>query len=327
VACLVASAGDGLAAPAPSGAGSLDGGVAATPAAVEEAGAQRACGTLPGFSKPVAAGIMAGRVRFAPFPAVTVDPHRDGHINWAMDPFHHPTWVSDFRSGWWITMLVSGWRTGGRSARAYRARAAQITRSWLAGVPVSQRDPVTLICLSIAFPGQAWIQDQIPPTVDYYAAHWQGPWNHGLVQDLKLLRIGCGYAASAYDGDALDWRRTAYAQMVSAFEPNYLGQAIDSAGVVNEQATGYANFVYDLWHGTGLRELAACGYQLPSWIMTRIGLLPAFLGYATEPDGDLVQIGDTYVEHPATGPPQRGLVAVYSRGYVFGRSSWGPGAS
>jgi hypothetical protein len=41
--------------------------------------------------------------------------------------------------------------------------------------PIQARDPLTLICSSEAFPGQGWIEDQIPPMVDYQAARWQGP--------------------------------------------------------------------------------------------------------------------------------------------------------
>jgi Heparinase II/III-like protein len=297
-----------------------------SPVARPPSPAARACGSLPAFDKATADEIMAGQVTFAPFPAATIDPNRDGDIDWQLDPFHHPTWVSDFQSGTWIEMLVSGYFAGGPGAKAYRARAKAITLTWLRGVPLSVRYPGTLICISEAFPGQAWIQDQIPPTVDYYATHWMGAWNHGLKQDLELLQIGCAYPAGAFGGAALSWRQTAVAQMISAFEPNRLGPSIDAQGAVNEQATLYEDFVYSLWRA-GLPKLAACGYRLPAWIMARIAKLPAFLGYATEPDGDLVQIGDTYVERPKTSPRQPNLVAVYSAGYVFGRSSWGPDAS
>ena len=289
-------------------------------------GAARACGPLPGFNKAVASEIMAGRLTIAPWHAVTIDPHRDGDINWQLDPFHDPTWFQDFQSGGWIEMLVSGYLAGGPEARAYQARAALISKSWLRGVPVTVRNPGILICISEAFPGQSWIQDQIPPTVDYYAAHWMGAWNHGLKQDLDLLQIGCGYPAQAFGGAALRWRRTAVAQMISAFEPNPLGPSIDGQGAVNEQATLYEDFVYGLWQH-GLPQLAACGYKLPGWITARIARMPAFLGNATEPDGDLVQIGDTYVERPKTSPKQPHLVAVYSAGYVFGRSAWTSSAS
>ena len=105
------------------------------------------------------------------------------------------------------------------------------------------------------------------------------------------------------------------------------GPSIDPQGAVNEQATLYENFVYTLWQ-TALPALAACGYQLPGWITARIAKLPAFLGSATEPDGDLVQIGDSYVERPADVGPRHALVSVYPQaGYVFGRSGWTPAAS
>jgi hypothetical protein len=292
----------------------------------QQSAAAKACGGLPGFSMSTATEIMNGQLTIAPWPAVTIDPHKDGDINWQFDPFHHPTWFQDFQSGGWIEMLVSGYLAGGPNAAAYQARAKAITEGWLRAVPLTARDPATLICISEAFPGQAWIQNKIPPAVNYYAAHWMGAWNHGLKQDLELLRIGCAYPATAFSGGALRWRKTAVAQMISAFGPNPLGPSVDAQGAVNEQATLYEDFVYNLWQ-QGQPELAACGYTLPAWIRARIAKMPAFLANATEPDGDLVQIGDTYVEHPATDPRQPHLVAVYPAGYVFGRSGWGSGAS
>jgi hypothetical protein len=297
------------------------------PPASPPPGAARACGGLPRFNASTAGEIMAGRLTIAPFAAVTIDPNQDGDVNWELNPSGNPTWGQDFRSGGWIEDLVAAYLAGGPQAAAYQARAKQLAAGWLQALPPSGRDPQTLVCIAQAFPGQSWINDQIPPTVDYYAAHWMGAWNHGLMQDIKLLRIGCGYPPGAFGGDALRWRQTAVAQLTDAFEPNPLGPAIDAQGAVNEQATLYANFVYGLWQ-TALPELAACGYRLPGWITARIAQLPAFLGYATEPDGDLVQLGDTYVERPATSPRGNALVAVYPQaGYVFGRSGWTPAAS
>jgi hypothetical protein len=291
------------------------------------AGAARACGGLPQYNPATADEIMTGRLTIAPFAAVTIDPSRDGAVNWAMNPLGNPTWGQDFRSGTWIEDLVAAYLAGGPEADAYRARAKQLATGWLRALPASGRDPQTLVCIAQAFPGQSWINDQIPPTVNYYAAHWMGAWNHGLMQDIKLLRIGCGYPAAAFGGDARRWRQTAVAQLTAAFGPNPLGPAIDAEGAVNEQATLYANFVYTLWQ-TALPELSACGYQLPGWITARIAKLPDFLGSATEPDGDLVQIGDSYVERPATSAHGSALVSVYPQaGYVFGRSGWTPAAS
>jgi len=289
--------------------------------------AATACGRLPRFEAAVADAIMAGQLTLiSPFPPVTVDPHRDGDINWKLNPYRDPTWALDFRQGTWIEQLVAGYLAGGPQATAYLGRAAQITRSWLGTIPVNDRDPLTLVCLAQAFGGQAWITGQIPPTVDWYATHWQGAYNHGLTQDINLLRIGCAYPPTAFGGAALRWRTTAVGQLVRSFSPNPYGPAIDRQGAVNEQATLYENFVYNSWR-RGLPLLHTCGYSLPGWIAARIARLPDFLAYATQPDGNLVQIGDTYVERPAARPVVPGLVAVYDAGYIFGRSGWGPAAS
>jgi hypothetical protein len=287
--------------------------------------AVRACGGLPSFSKATADEIMAGKLTISPFPAVTVDPHHNGDINWNQNPFNHPTWQQDFQSGSWIEMLISGYLAGGSEASAYQARAAAIIKGWLAGVPIASRDPQVLICLSEGFPGQTWISNQIDASVNWLAGHWQGAWNHGLVQDIKLMRIGCAYPATAFGGDARKWRQTARNQVLESFQPNRLGPSIDADGVVNEQATGYEKFVWDLWR-VGKPEFAACGYPLPASISARIAKMPAFLTEATQPNGDLAQIGDTYVEQPPSlpRPADAPLVAVYSAGYVFGRSTWGP---
>lgn len=288
-------------------------------------GAAKACGGLPRFSKATADAIMAGKLTISPFPAVTIDPGKNGNINWNQNPFHHPTWQQDFQAGGWIEMLISGDLAGGSGAGAYLARAEAITKSWLKGVPIGSRDPQVLICLSEGFPGQAWIDDQVDASVNWLAGHWQGAWNHGLVQDIKLMRIGCAYLPTAFGGDALRWRKTAYSQMLSSFQPNRLGPAIDASGVANEQATGYERFVWDLWQ-VGQPELAACGYRLPAAITARIAKMATFLADATQPDGNLAQIGDTYVEPPPSLP--RGTatsrVAVFAAGYAFGRSQWGP---
>jgi hypothetical protein len=281
---------------------------------------------------------MAGRLTIWPWPAVTIDPHRDGDVDWSLDPFRQPTWFEAYQSGRWIEALIGRYLDGGPGADAYLARARALLLSWVHDVPIQARDPLTLICSSEAFPGQGWIGDQIAPVVNYQAAHWPGAWNHGLKQDLELLGIGCAYPAGAFGGQALRWRQVAREQMLASFGPGRLGPAVDTQGVTNEQATGYANFTYGLWTQAE-RQLAACGYALPSWITSRIALMPMFLAQATQPDGTLAQIGDTYVERPrqtpgtplqyagtrgAAGSPPAQRVAVYSAGYVFGRSAWRP---
>ena len=244
---------------------------------------------------------MAGRLTISPWPPVTIDPHRDGDVDWSANPFHHPTWVQIYQSGSWIEALTERYLQGGPGAAAYRARAKALLLGWIHDVPIWARDPRTLICSSEAFPGQGWIQDQIPPMVNYQVAHWQGAWNHGLKQDLEILDIGCAYPAGAFGGQAAKWRQAADRQMLASFGPNRLGPAVDAQGATNEQATGYARFTYYLWTQAE-RQLAACGYSLPAPIASRIALMPMFLAQATQPDGNLVQIGDTYAEPPGPTP-------------------------
>jgi hypothetical protein len=309
---------------------------ARSPDALMAAADARACAAQDLFPPATAGQVMAGRLTIPHFPAVTIDPRRDGAINWSMDPLHDPSWTADFVSAQWVEPVVDRYLAGGPRAGAYRARAKALLQSWLRQVPLAQRNPSTLICSAQAFPGQDWIDRQIPPQVNYSAQHWDGAWNHGLLQDLALLHIGCGYPAQAWDGQPLRWRAIARQQMLASFAANRLGPAIDAQGATNEQATGYASFAHTLW-ADAEQELTACGYRVPAVIRNRVALMPMFIAQSVQPDGDLAQIGDTYqlppamvagpVEYAMTGgakgsrPARR--VAVYAAGYVFGRSGWG----
>ena len=89
--------------------------------------------------------------------------------------------------------------------------------------------------------------------------------------------------------------------MIDSFEPNQYGPVLDAQGVTNEQSTGYDNFNLGLWDEAEA-GLAACRLSLPGWMSARIALMPDFLANATQPNGDLVQIGDTYVIRPRNRP-------------------------
>ena len=163
-------------------------------------------------------------------------------------------------------------------------------------MPIADKNPSTAICSAQAFPGQAWVHNEIPVLLDYYAAHWQGAYNHGLSQNLELLKAVCAYPAGQWGGRPATWRKTALSPtspLPSSRTKTLLGPAVDAQGVSNEQATGYANFSYGLWT-TAEADVRACGLSLPGWVTGRIAKMPLFLALATQPDGKLAQIGDTY---------------------------------
>jgi hypothetical protein len=277
--------------------------IAASPASSAAASSPdtRACGSMESFPAGTAGQILSGKLTIAPFAAATIG---TGTINWSMNPFNDPTWRLYFLWGEWTEALIEGYLAGGPHASAYRARAESILQSWITHVPIADMNPLTAICAAQVFPGQGWIHDEIPVLLDYYAAHWQGAYNHGISQDLELLAAGCAYPATEWGGKPLTWRKTALAQMIASFEPNQYGPALDADGVSNEQATGYANLDLGLWTEAEA-SLHACGMALPAWITERIAKMPLFLALATQPDGRLVQIGDTYqitARHPSGTP-------------------------
>jgi hypothetical protein len=125
----------------------LAGPASAHPAAgVPSSADAQACGPLPSFPPGTADQIMAGRLTIAPFGPVVIDPHHDGQINWAQNPYHNPTWQVDFQNGPWIEALIKAYLAGGPDAAAYRDRAKTLLLGWLRHVPAVNRSPNTLIC-------------------------------------------------------------------------------------------------------------------------------------------------------------------------------------
>jgi hypothetical protein len=122
------------------------------PAAV--GGCCRACGPLPAFAPETAAEILAG-LTISPWPAVRIDPRHDGGVDWSLDPFHRSTWFQTYQSGSWIEALIGRYLDDGPGADAYWAWARALLLSWLRDVPHPGPRPLTLICPSEAFPGQA----------------------------------------------------------------------------------------------------------------------------------------------------------------------------
>jgi hypothetical protein len=120
----------------------------------------KACGSPPSFPRGTADEIMAGRLTIAPFRTIMVDPRRDD-IDWPMNPYHDPAWALDFR-------------------------VRRILKTWLADAadaPAINQKRKMVMCAVEVFPGRDWIQGAIPALHDFYAARWQGAYNHVRIGD------------------------------------------------------------------------------------------------------------------------------------------------
>ncbi len=278
--------------------------------------------------------VMAGNFVSGSHPAYHVATGTS--VNWAADPYHDQSWRVWFHSLKWVGALIYDYQRHGN--RTSLDRATALVADYVSKNPLGHTsDPTTELlsmghraqlyaCLAEANGDPAWLKAAGSATATYLESHWAGVWNQGLDQDLGILTIGCvmGFPTLA------------------DFASNRLGyaaaQVFDSQGATNEQAPGYAIYSYDRWL-IALDRIAACGKTPPSGLDVRLAKVPTFVAHATGPDGYLTQIGDTEavppLDHPGTGftyvatrgasgtaPPTD--VAVYSAGYVFGRSSWSP---
>lgn len=161
----------------------------------------------------------------------------------------------------------------------------------------------------------------------------QGFWNHGLDQDIGLLSIGCAI-------DREDFTKKAAKRALDNFH-----HAVDDEGVSNEQAVGYQYYVFLRF--SDLRVLLdACGMPMGKSETKRLERMHEFSAHSVTPQGKWAQIGDTLfvdakkdatllnryakntpLEYAVSLGTKGSLpdreIAIYSAGYVFGRTGWG----
>jgi hypothetical protein len=151
-----------------------------------------------------------------------------------------------------------------------------------------------------------------------------GRGNHALNQAIALLDAGCYLHRR-------DWQRLA-ARRIGGL----VARSISGQGVSNEQAIRYD--LYDYLRFVAARDhLRACGYPVPR-DFERVQRMPTFLAHATRPDGRYETLGDTTDRvataidgTPAEFAATRGAsgikppaeIAIFKRGYAFGRTGWG----
>ncbi|MDO5696830.1 MAG: heparinase II/III family protein [Dermatophilus congolensis] len=290
--------------------------------------------------------VLADKFAYGPYKATTVG-DGTGNIDWDTDPYNRVSWRMWLNAFRWLGSIVSAAGDGDVEARDH---ALAIVADWMRDHPTDWVDNVTarestmhrtnmILCLREAIddPGSgrlptqfAWLDQALETHAEFLAKHYSGHGNHGVNESVGL--VGAGVVL-----DRPDLVEVAVGRLREV-----LPIAIDSQGANNEQTTGYVLLNYDLWKRAS--ETLAAGQvapELEAEIDARLYGLATFLAHATNSLGYHHQIGDSerrafepYIGTPheyiatggTSGRPPEARVAVYDKGYVFGRSGWGLGA-
>jgi len=286
--------------------------------------------------------LMADTFAWGPFKPYRVG-DGTGNVNWRVNPYKNPSWYMWLHSLRW---LGQGITAGSLGDLVTLQHTAAIAKDWVDDNPYSWKSDIgawestmhrtnVLVCLRHAVlaayavdalpSAYAWLDASLHDHARFLINNWSGAWNHGTDESLILFGVGCLL-------DRADYRSLAVTRLDSS-----ITTAIDGQGSTNEQATAYAQMNYGLW-GRVEEVLRACNAEPSPTISARRALMATWIAHATSSNGTLHQIGDseqvktigypgTPLEYAASAgasavaPKQR--VAMYSRGFVFGRSGWG----
>lgn len=281
------------------------------------------------------------------YPAVKVGDGKH-NINWKLDPYKKPSWRTWFHALYWTGAAIHKTTSGMTAQRDPKAidHAVAIANDWVRKNPypwptgagagnATMTRTDHLLCLRGALerqgrPSPAWLDRSLEQHAAWLKANIWPDHNVGTDQLIAMLGVGCVLNKPAIRDEAA---KTLAGRIT---------RVIDSQGANNEQSPGYARWNYELW-GQAHRALDACGVNSSAarTIKTRRALAMSFLDHSTAPDGNLALIGDTepyrldpdmspaqawILSNGAAGAPPAARVAVYSAGFVFGRSGWGQGA-
>jgi hypothetical protein len=266
-----------------------------------------------------------------------------GNINWRVNPYRNPSWYMWLHSLRW---LGQGITLGSQGDLPMLQHVAAIAHDWVIDNPYSWKSDIgawestmhrtnVLICLRQAVlsaygvstlpRAYTWINTALLVHAQFLTNNWSGAWNHGTDESIALFGVGCIFGRA-------DYRDLAVHRLALA-----ITTSIDSHGATNEQSTGYGLMNYSLW-ARAENVLRACNVDPGTTIAQRRQLLALWIAHATNSLGKLHQLGDSQVTNTypvpgtpmeyagtlgASGTPPKARVAIYSRGYVFGRTGWG----
>jgi hypothetical protein len=229
-----------------------------------------------------------------------------------------------FQSLRWMGRLVADYESTGEDA--YLNRAVEVAKDWVADNPYGGKTTSEY----------AWAEHPIAlraPALVCLSRHVSAPWltkslalhakllsdprlyepghNHGIDQDIGLLRIGCRYGNKG-------WQNLALTRMVASVKLD-----IDTEGALREQAPRYAMYVYERL-GVAVDTINDCKLKVPGELDSRWKRLPEHISAATQPNGYMVPLGDGPADvQPAGVAHADKTVQVFRAGYVFGRTAWG----
>ncbi|WP_436524364.1 hypothetical protein [Actinoplanes sp. HUAS TT8] len=291
--------------------------------AAEDATVNLMCG-----DEPAAQPIPDGRqiqVDLSPAPSMTLG-EITGRI-WREPPDRDPAWMLNFQGLRWMPPLAL------RAAQdaQYRSLTALIRQAvdfhltnpdpgnnsagWDEGTALRRLQ--TENCLYALTHSAALVQGMVADVAVLTGKRYAGPprlpvHNHGLMANIHMINAGRVL-------NRPDWISFAANRIVSE-----AALAFSPAGVTFEQSSYYQNVNVALWNTAGamltqLRGYATEGRQIQA--MSRKA--DRVWGYLTEPDGKIVQVGDSdLVEGQPGRPKDPKVLRDDDTGWVIGRSSW-----
>lgn len=287
--------------------------------------------------------IMQGRVSIKDLGIYQAGlPEAPYDINWLTDPYKNSTWRNWFLTLKWLGTPLNeiGAVSSNLTDQQKQERlkfVLQVVADLLIDNPnitsAASRTPEFgsmahrtqfLACLAELAPDLIWLQQALMEHSQHLILNDKGDWNQGLDQHLALLSVG-----QALKDDAL-------IQEAKFRLDRDAETAFDIQGVSNEQSISYGLYAHRRWLVASNR-LSRLGISLPESIQKAMKETPLWLAHATQPDGTLVPLGESFVSSAgdlgaeglefATSLGTKGVAPtdrfkIYSAGYVFGRSSW-----